>query len=63
LILSLDLAWQNSQSHRIVGAGRDLRIIKLKPPGKKVSLKQVTQVGIQTGLEYLYRRKLYNLSG
>ena len=33
------------------------------PPAKAGSLQQVAQVGIQAGIEYLRRRRLYNLSG
>ena len=45
-----------------MGAGRELKTsLSPTPPAKAGTLQQVTQVGIQMGLEYLHRR-LHNLS-
>jgi len=38
-----------------------LDVIKFNPPAKVGFLQQVTQVGIQVGLEYLHRRTLHNI--
>ena len=61
---------QKSQNHRIAGVGMDLRtsrdikclIIKSNPPAKAGTLQWVTQLGVQTGLEYLHRIRFHNLS-
>ena len=36
---------------------------QVQSPAKAGSLQQVAQVGIQTSLDYLHRRRLHNLSG
>jgi len=48
---------------QLVGVGRELKIIGSNPPAKAGSLEQDAQAGIQTGLEYLQRRRLHNLAG
>jgi len=40
-----------------------LETIKSNPPAKIGSVKQVAQVGMQMGLEYLQRRRVHNLPG
>jgi len=48
----------------MAGAERDLKgLHSPTPPAKAGTLQQVTQVGIQMDVEYLHRRRLYNLSG
>ena len=56
-----DVKLKTSQSHR--GQKEPQEIIEFSPSAKAGTLWQVTQVGIQPGLEYLHRRRLYNLSG
>ena len=51
-----------SQSYKITelelkGTSRDQRV---QPPCKEGSLQQATQVGIQTGLEYLQRKRVHS---
>ena len=50
------------QNHRIVGIGRDLKIITSNPPAKAGTLQEVTQLDIQMGLEYIHSSSLHNLS-
>ena len=52
-----------SQNHRIVGVGMDLKRSESNPPAIAGTLQQVIQVGVQTGLEYLHRRRCYHLPG
>ena len=43
---------------RLEGTTRDHQV---QPPAKASTLQQVTQVGIQIGLEYLQGRRIHNL--
>ena len=53
-----------TESHRMVGVGRDLcGSSSPNPLPKQGHLEQAAQDLVQTGLEYLQRRRIYNLSG
>ena len=59
------VAWDtHTESHRIVGVGRDLcGSPSPTPPPKQGHLQQAAQDLVQAGLEYLQRRRLHNLPG
>jgi len=42
---------------------RAQEITKSNPPAKADFLQLVTQIGIQTGFEYLHRKRLHSFSG
>ena len=52
-----------TESQNWRGSKRPQENIKSNPCAKVCNLQQVAQVGIQTALEYLHRRRLHNLSG
>lgn len=62
-ISAFPLALKGTESQNCMGWKGPQEIIKSNPPAKANSLQQVAQVGIQTGLEYLQRRRLNNQPG
>ena len=57
--INLKIGLAESQNHGTGGVGRDLE----RSSGPTLPPKQAAQVGVQTGLEYLQRRRLHNLPG
>ena len=60
---TVDIGLQITESQNCGGWKGPQEIIESKPPAKAGSLQYFAQVGIQTGLEYLQRRRLHSLSG